>query len=71
VIVNTVNPGVIATPMTEAWPAGAVERVLAQTPLAWMGTAAEVAAVVCMLASDAASFVHGTHVDVNGGLLMD
>lgn len=71
VVVNTVNPGVIATPMTAAWPPEVAERVIAQTPLARMGTAEEVAAVVCMLASDAASFVHGAHVDVNGGLLMD
>jgi 3-oxoacyl-[acyl-carrier protein] reductase len=71
VTVNTVNPGVIATPMTASWPPEVAERVIGQTPLARMGTAAEVAAVVCMLASDAASFVHGAHVDVNGGLLMD
>lgn len=70
VIVNTVNPGAIATPMTAGWPSDVVERVVAQTPLGRMGTAAEVAAVVCMLASDAASFVHGAHIDVNGGLLM-
>lgn len=71
VTVNTVNPGVIATPMTAAWPPEVADRVIGQTPLARMGTAEEVAAVVCMLASDAASFVHGAHVDVNGGLLMD
>ena len=34
-------------------------------------TAEEVAAIVVVLASDAASYVHGAHVDVNGGLLMD
>jgi 3-oxoacyl-[acyl-carrier protein] reductase len=71
VTANTVNPGVIATPMTAAWPPDVAERVVAQTPLARMGTPQEVASVVCMLASDAASFVHGAHVDVNGGLLMD
>lgn len=71
VTVNAVNPGVIATPMTAAWPPEVAERVIAQTPLARMGTAEEVAAVVCVLASDAASFVHGAHIDVNGGLLMD
>jgi NAD(P)-dependent dehydrogenase (short-subunit alcohol dehydrogenase family) len=71
VTANTVNPGVIATPMTAAWPPEVAERVIAQTPLARMGTAQEVASVVCMLASDATSFVHGAHIDVNGGLLMD
>jgi 3-oxoacyl-[acyl-carrier protein] reductase len=70
VVANTVNPGVIDTPMTAVWPAGAKERVLSQTPLGRMGTAEEVAALVVVLASDAASFVHGAHLDVNGGLLM-
>jgi 3-oxoacyl-[acyl-carrier protein] reductase len=71
VIVNTVNPGVIDTPMTAAWPAETRERVIAATPLARTGTAEEVAAIVCVLASEAAGFVHGAHIDVNGGLLMD
>ncbi len=71
VTVNTVNPGVIDTPMTASWPPEVKNRVVGQTPLGRMGTAAEVAAMVCVLASDAAGFVHGAHVDVNGGLLMD
>jgi 3-oxoacyl-[acyl-carrier protein] reductase len=36
-----------------------------------VGRPEEVAAVVVMLASDAASFVDGAHIDVNGGLFMD
>jgi 3-oxoacyl-[acyl-carrier protein] reductase len=68
---NCVNPGIIDTPMTAGWPAELRERTIAQTPLGRIGLPEEVAAVVVMLASDAASFVHGAHVDVNGGLLMD
>jgi 3-oxoacyl-[acyl-carrier protein] reductase len=68
---NCVNPGIIDTPMSAAWPAKVRERTVAQTPLGRMGRPEEVAAIVVMLASDAASFVHGAHVDVNGGLLMD
>jgi 3-oxoacyl-[acyl-carrier protein] reductase len=68
---NCVNPGIIDTPMIAAWPAEVRERTVAQTPLGRMGRPEEVAAVVVMLASDAASFVHGAHVDVNGGLFMD
>jgi 3-oxoacyl-[acyl-carrier protein] reductase len=68
---NCVNPGLIDTPMLDAWPPEALERTIAQTPLGRLGTAEEVAAVVVMLASDGASFVHGAHVDVNGGLFMD
>ncbi len=71
IIANTVNPGIIDTPLTGAWPADARQRVVAATPLRRMGTPDEVAAIVCLLASDRASFVHGAHVDVNGGLLMD
>jgi 3-oxoacyl-[acyl-carrier protein] reductase len=71
ITVNTVNPGLIDTAMTAMWPDDVKQRVLAQTPLGRMGTADEVAEIVCVLASDAARFVHGAHVDVNGGLLMD
>lgn len=71
VVANAVNPGVIDTPMIASWPPEVKERVLAATPLGRAGTVDEVAAMVVVLASDAASFVHGSHVDVNGGLLMD
>lgn len=71
IVVNTVNPGVVDTPMTAAWPAEVKQRTIGATPLGRMATADEVAAAVVWLASDAASFVHGAHVDVNGGLLMD
>ena len=67
---NCVNPGIIETPLTESWPLEARERTVAATPLGRIGRVEEVAAVVVMLASDAASFVHGAQVDVNGGLHM-
>ena len=68
---NCVNPGIIDTPLIAGWPAEVLERTVAQTPLGRVGRPEEVAAVVVMLASDAASFVHGAHMDVNGGLFMD
>jgi len=71
IVANCVNPGVIETPMIASWPAEARERTVAATSLGRAGTAEEVASVVVVLASAAASFVHGAHVDVNGGLLMD
>jgi 3-oxoacyl-[acyl-carrier protein] reductase len=71
VTVNCVNPGVIDSPMTAGWPPEDLARLTAGTPLGRTGTVEEVAAVVLFLASDAASFVHGAHIDVNGGLLMD
>ena len=69
--INCVNPGVIDTPMTAGWPSEVHERVVAQTPLGRIGRPEEVAAIVVMLASDVASFVHGAHVEVNGGIFMD
>jgi NAD(P)-dependent dehydrogenase (short-subunit alcohol dehydrogenase family) len=57
--------------MTDDWPPEVRQRNVAATPLGRMGTAEEVASVVVWLASGASSFVHGAHVDVNGGLHMD
>jgi NAD(P)-dependent dehydrogenase (short-subunit alcohol dehydrogenase family) len=68
---NCVCPGVIETPMTAAWPDEVRGRFAAGTPLGRLGRPEEVASIVVFLASDAASFVHGAHIDVNGGLLMD
>ena len=69
--VNCVNPGFIDTPMTETWPEDARQDVVARTPLGRIGTPEEVAAAVVWLASEQASFVHGSHLDINGGLHMD
>lgn len=71
VTANCVNPGIIETPMIAAWPADVRERTVGATPLGRTGLPEEVAAMVVVLASDAASFVNGAHVDVNGGLHMD
>jgi 3-oxoacyl-[acyl-carrier protein] reductase len=70
VTANCVLPGVIDTAMTRAWSDDARASAVAATPLGRMGTATEVAALVALLLSDAASFVSGAHVDVNGGLYM-
>ena len=69
--VNAVNPGIIDTPMTRPWGPEILKKRIEETPLGRLGTAEDVASVVVFLASKAASFVHGTHVDVNGGIYMD
>jgi 3-oxoacyl-[acyl-carrier protein] reductase len=70
VTVNCVAPGVIDTPMTKRLAAGWAD-VAARTPLRRIGTVEDVSGVVLMLASEAAGFVTGTHVNVNGGMVMD
>jgi 3-oxoacyl-[acyl-carrier protein] reductase len=69
--VNAVNPGVIDTPMTRPWGPELLQKRIDETPLGRLGTAEDVAQAVVFLASDAACFIHGTHLDVNGGIYMD
>lgn len=67
--VNAVRPGLIHTDIhaTGGEP-GRVDRLASRIPLGRGGTAQEVAQAICWLASDEASFVTGTFVDVTGGL---
>lgn len=69
--VNAVSPGTIVTPMTEGMMATERGELLrSQTPLARHGQPEEIASVIAFLASDAASYVTGTVIHVNGGLFM-
>ena len=65
--VNAVSPGIIDTDMS----AEVLKTRKVTVPLGRVGTPEEVAQVVLFLASDAASYVTGEIVDVNGGLVMD
>ena len=70
VTVNAVAPGFIRTSMTDAVPAAALEVVVKATPVGRLGEAGEVAAGVAYLASDAAAYVTGHVLDINGGYAM-
>jgi 3-oxoacyl-[acyl-carrier protein] reductase len=47
-----------------------LERLAANYPVPRLGTAEEVANLICFVASDAAGYLTGTSLDINGGDLM-
>jgi 3-oxoacyl-[acyl-carrier protein] reductase len=67
ITVNAVAPGIIATPMSQdAFPRETIERLV---PMKRAGTPEEVAGLVAFLASDAASYISGQIISVNGGMI--
>ena len=69
--VNAISPGVIDTPFHEVFSTPEMIRNFVTTiPLGRVGTPMECAKVVAFLASDAASYVVGETIEVNGGQLM-
>ncbi len=70
ITVNAVAPGFIQTAMTDALTEEQKTAILGQVPLARYGTDADIAAAVSFLASDAAGYITGHTLDVNGGIYM-
>jgi len=70
VTVNAVAPGFIDTDMTRELPDDQREMLLGQIPLARLGEADEIAAIVGFLASDRAAYITGETIHVNGGMYM-
>ncbi len=69
VTANAVMPGLIATPLVLSMPEAMRARAVAQTPIARIGTPADIGALVAFLASPAAGFITGTAIPCDGGLL--
>ncbi len=67
VLVNAVSPGFIETDMTEELP---TDEIVKMIPLARLGKAEEVAAVVAFLCSEDAAYITGQVINVNGGVFM-
>jgi NAD(P)-dependent dehydrogenase (short-subunit alcohol dehydrogenase family) len=65
--VNSVHPGLITTPMTDAQDPAISEGLVAMTPLGRAGRADEVANAILFLASDEASYMTGSQLVVDGG----
>jgi 3-oxoacyl-[acyl-carrier protein] reductase len=70
ITVNAVAPGYIETPMTSVLDEKQRAAMTAQIPLGRPGTDLEIAQSVAFLASDAAAYITGHVLDVNGGMFM-
>ena len=70
--VNGIGPGATITPINRAWVDDPVkaEQVTSHIPLARAGTADEMGAVACFLASDDAAYITGQTIFVDGGLTL-
>lgn len=71
ITVNAICPGMIDTELThEHATPDLLERLAAGYPVPRLGTALEVADLICFAASEAAGYITGTSLDINGGDLM-
>ncbi|HEX2490983.1 MAG TPA: glucose 1-dehydrogenase [Blastocatellia bacterium] len=69
--VNGVAPGVIDTPFHERMSTPELlQQFVATIPMGRVGTSEECGRVIAFLASDAASYIHGEMIEINGGQLM-
>jgi 3-oxoacyl-[acyl-carrier protein] reductase len=71
ITVNVVAPGFIDTDMTRELPEENRAALLTQVPLGRLGDGADIANAVLFLASEAAAYITGETLHVNGGMLMD
>ena len=68
--VNAIAPGFIATEMVRAMPEKVIQSMVSHTPLGRMGEPNDIADAYVWLASDAATYVHGAILSVDGGIVL-
>lgn len=68
--VNAVAPGFVATEILQSMPEKVLDGMIGHTPLGRMASPKEIAEAYVWLASDGASYVHGTTLSVDGGLVV-
>jgi NAD(P)-dependent dehydrogenase (short-subunit alcohol dehydrogenase family) len=67
VLVNCIAPAVVETPILEGLTQDHIDYMVERIPMGRMGTADEVAALICWLASEECSFSTGATYDISGG----
>jgi len=68
--VNAIAPGTTKTPMIDAISDEEHSKLVSRIPLKRLGEPEDIAYATCFLASEEASYITGTTLDINGGLLM-
>lgn len=67
---NTIAPGFIESPMTDVLPEAQKNALLGQIPAGRLGQGSDIASAAAFLASDAAAYITGQTLHVNGGMAM-
>lgn len=70
ITVNTVSPGYISTPMTEAMPQNVLDAIIGSIPMGRMGSVDEIASIIGWLADERNAYITGANIPVNGGLFI-
>lgn len=70
ITVNAIAPGFIRTDMIETVPENIIQQLIDKTPVGRLGETDDIANAYLFLASDAAGFITGTTLNVDGGLVM-
>jgi acetoacetyl-CoA reductase len=70
ITVNSISPGYIETAMTGAMPTEVLAKITSAIPAGRMGKPIDIARTVAFLTDDAAGYITGANVPVNGGLFM-